>query len=893
MPNTTQSKMFAPGKDASSKQPVKCLGTDFPNDDARRQYFLDKLREKLRDPEFRKIEGFPIGEDEDILALSDPPYYTACPNPFIDSLIDQDCPSLAVNDSYSRKPFAVDVSEGKSDSLYKAHAYHTKVPHLAIVPSILHYTEPGDTVLDGFCGSGMTGIAAEFCASPPPEYRTMLEERWVKNGFGKPKWGKRRVVLNDLSPAATFIAANYTTPFDVNAFSIEAQKLLDNLRTEIGWMYQTLHKDGRTIAEIEYTVWSEVYSCPDCSGEIVFYNEALDKKNNKVREEFPCPHCKVILTKNRLEQRYERRFDKFLRQNVETTKRKPVLIVYKIGKKRFEKEPTLADLDLFRKIEELPSPLFPVCPFPFDDMWEAPRLLARKITHVHQLFLTRPAHALSSLWSQAAKCTERRVREFMIFFVEQAIWGMSVLARYAPTHFSQVNQYLAGVYYVGSQHAECSPWYILSGKLDRLVSAFKRQYASPGTTIISTGDTARLLISESTVDYIFTDPPFGDNLPYAELNFIVESFLRVRTEPTTECVVDRGKKNHTRQKDLIDYQRLMEKCFVEYHRVLKPGRWITVVFSNSKNAVWSAIQEAMARARFIVADVRTLDKQQQSFKQVTSIAVKQDLVISAYKPSERLEEEFRLIAGTENGVWDFVRNHLGQLPVFVSEGSHAEIIAERLNYFLFDRMVAFHVQRGFSVPVSSAEFHAGLEQRFPERESMYFLSEQAVEYDRKRLEVTELEPFELFVSDEKSAIRWVRQQLSQKAMSFEDLQPKYMKEAQRVWEEHEQPLELRTILEQNFVFEKGTWRIPDPKKEADLEQIRHRELMKEFQQYMNIKGKLSVVRAEALRAGFKENWHSRDFKNIVQMAKRVPESVIQEDPALLMYFDNASLLMSN
>lgn len=65
----------------SEPQPVTCLGIEFPNDDARRAHFTEELRQKLQDPEFRKIEGFPIGEDEDILKLSDPPYYTACPNP--------------------------------------------------------------------------------------------------------------------------------------------------------------------------------------------------------------------------------------------------------------------------------------------------------------------------------------------------------------------------------------------------------------------------------------------------------------------------------------------------------------------------------------------------------------------------------------------------------------------------------------------------------------------------------------------------------------------------------------------------------------------------------------------------------------------------------------------
>jgi hypothetical protein len=86
MANTTQTKMFGTGKDAASQEPVECLGIEFPTDEARRQHFLEKLKEKLKDPAFRKLEGFPIGDDEDILALSDPPYYTACPNPFLEEL---------------------------------------------------------------------------------------------------------------------------------------------------------------------------------------------------------------------------------------------------------------------------------------------------------------------------------------------------------------------------------------------------------------------------------------------------------------------------------------------------------------------------------------------------------------------------------------------------------------------------------------------------------------------------------------------------------------------------------------------------------------------------------------------------------------------------------------
>src|SRR5262249_13616461 len=149
---------------------------------------------------------------------------------------------------------------------------------------------------------------------------------------------------------------------------------------------------------------------------------------------------------------------------------------------------------------------------------------------------------------------------------------------------------------------------------------------------------------------------------------------------------------------------------------------------NSRNSVWNAIQEAMLVAGFVVADVRTLDKQQGSYRQMTSTAVKQDLVISAYKPNGGLEHRFKLIAGSEDGIWDFVRTHLHQLPVFVqAKDGLGEVIAERLNHRLFDRMVAFHVQRGVSVPLSMPEFYRSLEQRFPQRDGMYFLPEQVAE----------------------------------------------------------------------------------------------------------------------------------------------------------------------
>jgi len=117
---------------------VECLGQTFASEDARREHYLKLLAHKLKDPEFRKIEGFPIGKDEDILALSDPPYYTACPNPWLGEFIKGYGTPYDPKQPYHREPFAADVSEGKNHPIYNAHSYHTKVPHRAIMRYLLH-----------------------------------------------------------------------------------------------------------------------------------------------------------------------------------------------------------------------------------------------------------------------------------------------------------------------------------------------------------------------------------------------------------------------------------------------------------------------------------------------------------------------------------------------------------------------------------------------------------------------------------------------------------------------------------------------------------------------------------------------------------------------------------
>jgi len=880
MARQKQPQLLDTADDAGLDGPVECLGMTFESDASRRDYFLDRLREKLDDPAFHNVEGFPLVDDDTILDLSDPPYYTLCPNPFLADLIAHEGKPYDPNEEYHSEPFAADVTAGKNDTIYMAHSYHTKVPHGAIVRYILHYTKPGDLVLDGFCGSGMTGIACTLCGDPTTEEQASIEKQ-----MPGVEWGKRTAILNDLSPAASFISHNYNVPVDADAFEAEAAQLLDQIEEECGHLYQTAHdgqngslpgvagKDGL----MNYTVWSEVMLCPQCGHEIVFFDHAVDTsaKPLAVRSEFPCPECGVQLTKRSLERFKETVFDSMLDESVERTKRVPVFIKYMVGKSHLTKKPDADDLKLIASVK-------------FDDTAIAPALELAKgslssgnesagLTHLHHYYTPRNFLTISKMLAAANGRWRRQ-----LFNLVQSV---SVrLCSYLTTYQlgKRGNVPMTGTLFVASLMAEANPLKALKGKLRDFLVVY-RQLHEP--QFVSCGSSARLpTLPDSSVDYIFIDPPFGDNLNYSQLNALWEGWLRAQTNVAYEAIVDRSTK-----RDLAFYQDALQKCLAEFYRVLKPGHWMTVVFHNSKNSVWNAIQEAILQSQFVIADVRTLDKKQGTPKQVNSAnAVKQDLVISAYKPTSQFEERFSLKAGTAEGIWDFVTEHLGQLPVFVERKDRAEAIAEREKHLLFDRMIAFHVQRGISLPMSAAEFYTGLAQRYPERDSMYFLPDQVAEYDRRRLSVAEVEQLQLFVSDEKSAIQWVRQQLNRQPMTFQQLQPLYMKEAQRAWEKHEESIELLNILNENFVLDADDrWHTPDPNKEGDLDQLRHRHLMKEFEQYRATKGKLKVVRSEALRAGFKDCWQKGEYTEIVEMARRVPAVLIQEDSALLMYYDNA------
>jgi DNA modification methylase len=931
--------------------PVECLGITFSSDYDRYKYFLDKLAEKLKDPEFRKIEGFPIGEDEDILTLSDPPYYTACPNPWLADFVRHYGRPYNTKEKYHREPFAADVSEGKNHPIYNAHSYHTKVPHRAIMRYILHYTEPGDLVFDGFAGTGMTGVAAQLCGDRDEvqalgyrvqEDGAVLDER----GQQFSKLGARRAVLNDLSPSATFIAYNQNFPVDTAAMASASRILVEESKQQIGSLY-CLNPQKKSGDIIDHVVWSEVLVCASCSKEFDFWTGGVDKKTNSVKDIVTCPHCGSEQKKRELDRAQEKLFDPNRNAVIQVAKYLPVAVETLSTRSERALKPDEAKAS--HSLEEMTiSSWFPTTTIEKDiDLWYERDYRTLGLLSVDRFYTRRNLAVLADLWHRVSNISDRRTRNAVRFALSAMLVNLSRMNRWRPGVSFPYNP-LSGTLYIPSLSVESNVLVGVENKVKRLSKIWRAVHLTGGQSITTQSSTNLKHLSSDSLDYVFIDPPFGSNIIYSDLSILHEAWLRLETNTKEEAVVHRRKKQGNRTLD--GYRKLMVDCLREAFRCLKPGRWITIEFSNTRATVWNAIQTTLQEAGFVVANVAVLDKQMGSFKAVTTpTAVKQDLIISAYKPNGGLESRFAKKAETEDGVWEFIRTHLGNLPVVKPRGGQLEPIVERDPRILFDRTVAFYVRHGIPVPISSPEFQAGLAEKFPERDGMYFLSDQAAEYDKVRMKMDGIGQLTLFVEDERSAVAWLRNYLKNKPCKYNDIQPEFFEQLNQSWKKWETRPELRALLDQYFLCYSGEgdvppqihsylssnfkelrnlpadhamlrakardrWFVPDPRKNVDVEQLREKCLLEEFWSYMPpgyepaarrktmqatlpgmgqtapkfVKGKrITIVRTEAIRVGFNFCFAQNDYQTIIAVARYIPENVIQNDEQLQMIYDSA------
>jgi len=813
--------------------------------------------------ELKEIAGFPIGNDEDILSLSEPPYYTACPNPYIKEFVEKNAkPYDESTDSYHREPFLGDVSFGRNDPLLNTHFYHTKVPPKAIQEYIEHYTEKDDVVLDGFCGTGTTGIAAS---------RT-----------------NRYAILADLSPIATFIAANQNIKISLQELALAVKEIESKVKINANELY-TVNVNGKE-KEINYTIWSDAFQCPFCKTEYYYFDKFVDFGKNEILENVKCSVCNAVIDQSNDNKLFKEQFDNVLNKRINFPVQKPVLISYFEGKSKKYKIANEDDVALVDKINDqklsswTPSNPIMFIGENFGDLWRAG--YHKGYTHTHHFYTKRNLICLSFIYSEIQNYVNSEGVYQALMFIFTSLYSRSHrMNRYIPKHGRHVGP-LSGTLYMSSLQVELNVINIFKDKAKSILTALSKLKSN--TSFISTQSVTELTktVPENIIDYIYTDPPFGDNLPYSELNFIMEDWIKLHTNNKTEAII-----NNKQLKSINEYNSLMNAAFREYFRVLKPNRWITVVFHNSQSKVWTSIQEAITKAGFIISRVSVLDKKKGTTKQLSyNGAVKNDLVISAFKPRKGFTTKFINNSGFGLEL-EFITMFLGNLSI--------SPVLERTRQMLYSKLIAYYLQQNYEIRFDAKTFYSMLSNHFMEEDGFWFTSNeinQYIEYKR-RMKLENIDEMKsgtlfLFVSDEKSALVWLFNFLAE-PRSFSDVSVAFNQLANI---QGDNVPELREMLEQNFIYENDSYR--RPKSEPEYNQItekREKILQKEFESLLiksqTEKGKIKIVRKEALSYGFEMSYKAKRFNDILTIAKKLDKSILENSSELNDFVEAAEIMI--
>lgn len=461
--------------------------------------------------------------------------------------------------------FTRSVRASRATPIYGVHAYHTKVPPEVIVPYLEHYAPPGGVCLDPFAGSGMTGIAAALSG--------------------------RRAILNDLSPAATHIAANYTTPCDAGAFTRSVQALLEWAEPQIAPLYAVSCPTCGGPATTEYVVWSDIRGCPRCKAPVVVWESF--SRGGSVRAQ-RCPSCAHEFDKNSARVVGE--------QAVE------VNLSCRSCRGRAAIATRPEDLALTaRRRSEVPY-WYPEVPFGPD--WEMWRGGHRElgIAEVADFWSNRNLSALSILFEGRLRESDDRLRSALLFAFTAIVNRAS---RRYQWNAKRPTNVLGGTLYIASLRYEFNVLSLFRRKVAAITNYYRSVPLTAGAVVVTQGSATDLRhIPDGTIDYCFTDPPFGANIYYADASLMWESWLGRFTDRSLEAVVSRRRAG----KGLSDYQDLMGRSFAEIRRCLRPGGMATVVFQNTDEAVWRAIQDAALDAGLHLLAASTLHKSQPSFK---------------------------------------------------------------------------------------------------------------------------------------------------------------------------------------------------------------------------------------------------------------------------------------
>lgn len=557
----------------------------------------------------------------------------------------------------------------RSDAVYNAHQYLTKVPVTAIQPFIEAYTEPGATVLDPFAGSGMTGVAAAMVG--------------------------RRALLTDVSVLGQHVGSNYVNLVDPARFRDAAARAVTQASAHLGNVYGHQCSRCGNMAVLSRRVWSAVVRCGSCAADVNFYASLERADWNK--SHMACTSC-----------------GKPISSRAARVAEAPVLDTVSCSCR-----PTLLDQPITEPMDRPPTVEAPdVAITPDRQMYKASALARNKRESTAAFFSARNLAVLACLHDAILEEPDPALRSKLLFAFTAVLTRASKRyqwSRKRPLNAANQNYYVAAVFY------EWNVFDLFERKIEAALRSDDMIYTSAAWYPLDGGINVQYLLASAdalpldneSIDYVFTDPPFGSNIFYSDMTLFQEAWLGTFTNHALEAVVDRSG-DPTKRRTAERYEQLLVDALRECHRVLRPDGHLSLVFSNSSGKIWALLQRAIRSADFIVEPdgVSLLDKGQRSVKGLNSgfeDVVTTDLILTMRKRQASEDMEAMSAGGWQSLLAEAVPAAEHPTPSHVYLNLVKECLRRHwdLTPVSFAGVVAALRERGFQIDAASGRFLKG------------------------------------------------------------------------------------------------------------------------------------------------------------------------------------------
>ncbi|SDW99338.1 DNA methylase [Arthrobacter sp. cf158] len=502
--------------------------------------------------------------------------------------------------------YASPLPASRTGALYNAFSYPTKISAESVALFIACHTEPGDHVLDVFGGSGTTGIAALLCERPTDRMVSMAGERGLE-----PRWGARNATVYELSEIGTLLSRVMTAAPEPEAFKAAAARLVDAASALEPTLYDAAGPDGRD-GTVRQIIWSDIVQCPRCGAETTYADTRVRYEPLRFDDTFSCV-CGHTGSPDDWPRVLEDVVDPWTGETNRRRRRMPWKVYGTSSTGNWSRRATDEDGRVEDDALARGLPLgAPIVPLHWGDLHR--NGYHQGMTHLHHLYTARNFRALATLWQLIEREPEELREALKLLVLSYNAAHSTLMTRVVLKKNSKdfvVTGAQSGVMYVSGLPVEKNVFTGIRRKIKTFAAAFELLHGLSGDATIVTGSSADLHLPNESVDYVFTDPPFGGYIPYSEINQVNELWLGQTTKTEEEAII-----SPSQGKGVGEYQALLTSVFLEVARVMKPDADATLVFHSSQATVWQALTASLADAGLAVTAASILDKTQASFKQV-------------------------------------------------------------------------------------------------------------------------------------------------------------------------------------------------------------------------------------------------------------------------------------